>query len=327
MEVTNSDMKSNEYMFTSLMVLATAVLAGCGSTGGLLERAGIASPSDVRMVVFQRAGYGHLPMNLTFPMRGQPAATSDAAQVKAFYEAINNPDGKAWTRDSRNNRLAFVTQDGQVIMFGFGGGRPVKDQGPDITAEHSSSKLMTAMLRLAHGKRQSVTIPGAQVLRIRLNIGRQITAGSTQFANAEALWRDLISCYSPLNLKGNLRCSMEEVRRHVRQAPQYLEVTLPKPAEFKAIVGPTSSTWPPSRYDTKSMFEDISYDHVYVLDVPVLSPSMNRLVRFAFVDNKTGDCLITDPVDPRKLTKKARGRQPAVYGPDLFAELVSMIQR
>ncbi len=78
------------------------------------------------------------------------------------------------------------------------------------------------------------------------------------------------------------------------------------------------------------MAEDITYDCVYALAVPLAggySGNLNRLVRFAFADSKTGNCLLADPVDPRKLIKGPHGRQPVAYGPDLFAETVSAVQR
>lgn len=326
-------MKRYSHELTGLMVAAAAVLsalAGCGASGGLLQRAGIADPSDVRMVVFQGAGYGHLPMNPTYPLRGTPASTTDAAQIKAFYDAVNNPDGKAWTRQARNNRLAFVTKSGRVIMFGFGGGRPVKGQGPDITAKHSSAALMTAMLGVARAKRQPAVLPKAQISSIRLNSGKQLTPADPQFAKSEALWLQLIGCYSPLNLKGNTRCSSQDLQASLRRAPQCLEVTLSKPARFEAIILPANATWPPDYYDSNGASQTIQYDRAYALDVPIpnraMFPNVSRLVRFAFVDSKTNDCLITDPIDPRRVAKKAHGRQPAVYGPDLFGEAVSAVR-
>jgi len=321
-------MKRYWYELTGLMVAATAVLsalAGRGASGGLLQRAGIADPSDVRMVVFQGAGYGHLPMNPAYPLRGTPAATTDAAQIKAFYDAVNNPDGKAWTRQARNNRLVFVTKRGRVIVFGFGGGRPVKGHGPDITAKHSSAALMTAMLSVARAKRQSAVLPRARISSIRLNNGKRLMPADPQFVKSEALWQQLISCYSPLNLKGNVRCSIQDLQGSLRQAPHYLEVTLSSPAKFEAIILPANATWPPDYYDRTGALNTIQYDRAYVLDVPIpnktMFPNVSRLVTSAFADSKTGKCLFADPIDTRKVVKKAHGRQTAVHGRDSFGEM------
>jgi hypothetical protein len=214
-------------------------------------------------------------------------------------------------------------------MFGFGGGRPIKGQGPDITAKHSSGELVTAMLALVRGKRQPMCVPGAGVSSIKVGNGKQITASSPQFPKAEALWKDLLACYSPLSLKGNVRCSLKDVQEQLGQTSQYLEANLARPADFKAVVVPPNTNWPPDYYDTSGAYETIKYDRVYALAVPLqggYSGNLTRLVRFAFVDSRTDGCLLTDPVDPRKQVREPSGRQPAVYGPDLFAEVVGAVR-
>lgn len=197
-----------------------------------------------------------------------------------------------------------------MIVFGFGGGRPVKGQGPDITARQSSAGLMTAMLGVARAEKQPDAVPRARISSIRLNNGKRLMP-DPQFAKSESLWQKLIGCYSPLSLKGNVRCSAQDLQANLRQSPHYIEVTLSKPARFEAIILPANATWPPDYYDSDGTLATIEYDRAYAMDVPIsnktMFPNVSRLVRFAFVDSKTGSGLFTIQSTPGRLLGRRVG--------------------
>ena len=70
-------------------------------------------------------------------------------------------------------------------------------------------------------------------------------------------------------------------------------------------------------YDTSARLERVRFDTITVFS------ESNGLVLFVFTDTQSHGCLFADPVNSLKLVKEAQGRNPPVYGPDLFDGVVS----
>ncbi len=306
-----------------MMVALTLSISGCAKKPGALsgtQPTGLVSASQVnaanaRLVIYQAAGYGHLPMSPLQPLRGVPKEITNQGDVQSIVDALNHPDGKAFTRMARNNRLAVVGQNGQVVMYGIGGST---NQGCDITALNSSSKLMPA-LRLATTRARIARLTLASPVK---NLSYHDAGGTTRSASAknQAL-QELLAYYSPLVLKGNRRCEASEIQKQAQHTPRFLTVKLAKPDAFDAIVMTKDSEWPPKLYDTNARLERVRFDTITIFS------EGNGLSRFAFTDTQSGECLFTDPVNSLRLVKEAQGRNPPVYGPDLFEEVVSTLTK
>lgn len=130
---------------------------------------------------------------------------------------------------------------------------------------------------------------------------------------------ELLSHYSPLALKGNRRCRTDELRRHSREVPHFIAVRLKRPDTFEAVVASRNQEWPPNVYDSSTRLEQVKFDTITVFH------EGHGLARFVFTDTQTNECLFSDPVGSLRLVKEAQGRNPPVFGPDLFDELVSQI--
>jgi hypothetical protein len=287
----------------------TVLLALAFVTTGCAKRPGVAG---VRMVVYQRAGLGHLPMPWK-PLRGQPWEIISRGDVQAITDALNHPDGKAFTRMGRNDRLAIVGQDGRVTIYGITSPDPIVG-GCDITPHQSSRKLVTAL---------PAALARARVVKLALaspvqSLSYHDAGGTTRQApaNSRAL-QELLGHYSPLALKGNVRCDLNFVQDYSRRVLTYFEVKLSKPSTFEAVIVPKDMAWPPEVRDTSARLEKVEFDIVRVFH------EARGSVRFVFIDSRSGNCLFTDPVNSLRLVKKAQGRTPPVYGPDLFDELAS----
>lgn len=305
-----------------LMMALTLLTAGCGKRAGntqfngLLTSANSINTTGVQMVVYQVAGHGHLPMPQQQPLRGLPREITRKDDVQVIVDALNKPDGKAFTRMARNNRLALVGQNGQVVMYGIGGS---VIQGCDVTAHKSSTKLPSA-LRMATARAQIVTLaPTSSVQSIKEGSRRQFA--SIAVAKSQTLLKELFACYSPLALKGNRHCEARDVQNHAQRVPGFLTVKLAKPDAIDAIVSTEDTEWPPETYDTSARLEHVKFDTITVFHED------NGRVRFVFTDSKGNDCLFTDPVNSLKLVKEAQGHNPPVYGPDLFNEVISMLTK
>lgn len=301
-----------------IMLAFTLSISGCaknsGSSGALptgLMSANQVNKANVRMVVYQIAGYGHLPMSPLQPLRGVPKEITSQGDIQSIVDALNQPTGKAFTRMARNNRLAVVGQNGQVVMYGIAG---YTNQGCDITAQDSSSKLMPA-LRAATTRAQVVKLTLASPVQ---SVSYHDAGGTTRSVSVgnQAL-QELLGQYSPLVLKGNRRCKMGEMRQLIQHTPRFLTIKLTKPDAFEAIVGAKDSEWPPNVYDTNSRLERVNFDAITIFS------EGNGLARFVFTDTRSNECLFTDSIGALKLVKEAQGRKPPVYGPDLFDEVVS----
>ena len=253
------------------MMLALAFLccvcAGCarrsGGTrsDGLPQDTGLAGQSDVRMVVYQAAGFGHLPMPPQMSLRGRPRQTTAQKGVAAIFDAVNQPDGKAQTREARNNRLAFVARDGSVAVFGIT--VPTTVYGSDITAEHSSKTLGTA-LKAAMARASIVELaPVSPVQSVSYHDGSGSSPLATGVKNPAPL-RELLACYSPLALKGNRPCKAVEVRKQAQRTPRFLTIKLAKPDALDAIVEAKDTDWPPKVCDTSARLEKLEFDTITV---------------------------------------------------------------
>lgn len=305
-----------------VMVVALAVsISGCGEKPDALSAtqptelvsANQVNAKDARLVIYQVAGYGHLPMSPLQPLRGVPREITNQSDVQSIVDALNHPDGKAFTRMARNNRLAVVGQNGQVVMYGIGS---YTNQGCDITAQDSSSKLMPA-LRVATTRARIARPTLASPAK---SLSYHDTGGPTRsaYGNNQAL-QELLAHYSPLVLKGNRRCEASEIQTHARHTPRFLTVKLARSEAFDAIVMAKDSEWPPKLYDTSARLERVTFDTITIFS------EGSGLARFVFADARSGQCLFTDPVNSFRLLKQAQGRNPAVYGPDLFEEVVSTL--
>lgn len=306
----------------SIVMVITLSICGCGrnsvlSSGaqpsGLVTANQINMPG-VRMVIYQVAGYGHLPMSALQPLRGAPRAVTSQGDIRSIVDALNQPTGKAFTRMARNNRLAIVGQNGQVIMYGIGG---YTIQGCDITAQESSSKLMPAL-------RAAITRAGVTKLTLATPI-RSVsyhTAGAVKpVSPGHAALKELLGQYSPLALKGNRRCKAGDIRQLTQRSARFLTVELGRPDAFETVVVDKDVEWPPSIYAANAHLERVSFDTITILS------EGNGLVRFAFSDSRSNECLSSDPVRSLRLEREAQGRNPPVYGPDLFDEVVSHIKK
>jgi hypothetical protein len=122
-------------------------------------------------------------------------------------------------------------------------------------------------------------------------------------------------------LKGNRHCKADEIQQQKQKTPRYLLVKLTKPDAFDAIVAVKDSEWPPKVYDTNSRLERVSFDTITIFS------EGNGFARVVFTNTRSNECLFTDPIRSLRLLKEAQGRNPPVYGPDLFDEVVSEIKK
>ncbi len=289
-----------------IMMGLMLLTAGCGNRPN--------GAADIRMVVCQ-SGIGFLPMPPQTPLRWPPQQITAQTDIAAILDAVDHPDGKAFTRFARNTRLAFVRKNGQVVMYGIARGGLI---GCDIAPDKSSKKLSPALM---------AALTQAQIVKLTLaspikSLSYHDAGGATKSASTrnQAL-QELLGYYSPIVLKGNHRCKASEIQKQVKRTPRFLTVKLAKPDTFDAIVWTKESEWPPNLYDTNSRLEKIRFDTITIFS------ESNGLSRFVFTDTQSGECLFTDPVRSLKLVKEAIGRNPPVYGPDLFEEVVSTLTK
>ena len=281
----------------------TLLVVGCGS-----------GPHN-RLVVYQSADYVQLPMPSTMPLRGQPIRITAQSDVAAIFDAVNHPDGKAFSGFARNNRLALVGEDGRIVMYGITG-------NVDITRTESSTKLGPALAAALIRAQVVKLAPSSPILGLSYHdSGTDRPLPSTAIAKSKKPLLELLNCYSPLALKGNKHCGPSEVRDYAKRMPRFLTIKLAKRDSFGAIVATKEIQWPPDTYDTSSRLEQVTFDTITVFS------ESNGLTRFIFTDSKSNACLFTDPVNSLRLVKKAHGHNPRVYGPDLFNEVVSEMRK
>lgn len=306
-----------------IMPLAIALLtAGCAKKPGgsmqsssFVASAGLANVADIGMIVYQPAGFGHLPMPQRMPLRSKPMLITASPDITAIFNAVSQPDGKAQTREARNNRLAFIGRKGQIVMYGI---TTPTIYGCDIAREQSSEKLgpaLTTALKRAKVVKLTLTSPVQSVSYHNAGTVTRAVAVENQ-----AL-QELLGQYSPLVLKGNRRCIADEIQRQIQKTPRCLSVKLTKPDAFDAIVITEESEWPPKVYDANARLERVEFDTITIFS------EGNGLARFVFTDTRSNECLFTDPVRSLRLVKEAQGRNLPVYGPDLFDEVVSEIKK
>lgn len=307
----------------AVALFAALVVGGCGrkSNGGtqlagLVTTRGLANAGDIRMIVYQPAGFGPLPMPSQMPLRGEPLKITAPSDVMAIFDAVNVPSGHAETRQARNNRLALIGRTGEVVVFGI---TTPTIYGCDITREHASAKLGPALisaLKRAKIAKFALTSP-VQSATYRNGAGASCPIQVTN----RAMLYELLSHYSPLALKGNRRCRTDELRRHSRRVPHFITVRLARPDTFEAVVASRNQEWPPNVYDSSTRLEQVKFDTITVFH------EGNGLVRLVFTDTQTNECLFSDPVGSLRLLKAAQGRNPPVYGPDLFDQVVAEMKK
>jgi len=270
------------------------------------------------MVIYQ-SGTGFLPMPSQKPLYWPPQEIAAQSDVAAILDGVNHPDSKAFTRFARNNRLAFVRNNGQVVMYGIAPGGFL---GCDITRDESSKKLgpgLPAALARAQVVKFAPTSPILSVSYHDSGTDRQVP--SAAIARSKKLLLELLNCYSPLALKGNKHCGASEVRDYAKRMPRFLTIRLAKPDSFEAIVATKEIEWPPDTYDTSSRLEQVGFDTITAFS------ESNGLTRFIFADSKSNEYLFADPVNSLRPVKEAQGHNPRVYGPDLFDEVVSEMRK
>ncbi len=314
-------MKSKRVV-TIVMSIITILMLCCGCNripiagSGLLASNGVASPGQVKYVIYQNSTWT-TPQPQLFPLL-RPYKITDVTAIEAFYNALNNPSGGLLPMTASNSRLGFITKDGRVVIFAVGG------------AESESAKAdLSAPLKLAFAttKQQydTTTVPVGQVANLSYisKSGKPITLTSgNRFSDAERIWHQLLSTYNPLSLRGNVHFAPQELKRFLAWVPEYVEVKVKKPVGYKAIVVPQDldPKWPPRKGDNRSNLKALEYDTVYVTRLP---ETRSQYVRFIFSSSTTGDCLATDAVDPRAITGYNGKFGRATFGPDLFKEVVS----
>lgn len=294
------------------VIALTLLVAGCGRMSS--------NASDVRMVVYQSAGYGFLPMPSNMPLRGHPYLITARGDAQAIVDALNHPDRKGVSRMARNNRLAVVREDGTVMMYGVTAADTINPC--DITVDRSSRRLSMVLPAALTRALVAKLTPASPVKSVSYHAAggkKQLTPAA--IAKTQALLKELMKCYCPLALKGNRHCEARDVRNHAQRAPVFLTVRLAKPDAFDVIVATGTAGWPPAVYDTSGRLEQVHFE-----TITVFQEDKGR-VRFVFTDSKSSDCLFTDPVDSRRLVKQAQGHNPPVYGPDLFDEAVSSLTK
>lgn len=311
-------------MVTAVVPLYLAIVScsGCGkaSSGGLLADNGIVSPSQVQYIIYQGSTWT-TPQPQLFPLT-RPYRITDRTAIQAFYDAINHPAGGLRPKTAPNARVGFVAQDGRVIIFAVGG----SERG----CESCDANLAPAF-RLAFGspnQRQfdTTSIPAGTLVQLSYHSSSGVitlSPGAT-LAKAQKFWLQLLKTYNPLSLRGNVRCTRQELRRFLAWVPEYIEARVKKPVTYEAIVVPPDldPKWPPRRGDSRSRLEKLEYDTVYVARLP---KTRKQFVRFVFASKK-GDCLATDAVDPRAVAGYSGRLGQPVYGPDLFNEVASRIR-
>lgn len=306
-----------------VMSIITMLMLCCGCnrvpTGGagLLASNGITSPSQVQYVVYQNSTWT-TPQPQLSPLQ-RPYRVADVAVIEAFYNALNNPSGGLLPKTVSNSRLGFITKDGRVVIFAVGG------------AESESAKAdLSAALKLAFAttKQQeydTTTVPVGLVASLSYTGkgGKLVTLTSgSRFSDAEKVWRQLLSTYDPLSLRGNIHITSQELKRFLAWVPEYVEVKVKKPVSYKAIVVPPDldPKWPPKKGDNRSNLKTLEYDTVYVARLPEIR---SQYVRFVFSSSTTGDYLATDAIDPRAISGYTDKFGQAAFSPDLFEEVVS----
>lgn len=312
-------------MIVMSIITMSMLCCGCNRVptagAGLLVSNGVTSPRQVQYVVYQNSTWT-TPQPQLIPLQ-RPYRVADVAAIEAFYNALNNPSGGLLPKTASNSRLGFIMKDGRVVIFAVGG------------AESESAKAdLSAALKLAFAttKQQqydTTTVPVGQVVSLSYTgKGRKpitLTSGN-RFSYAERVWRELLSTYNPLSLRGNIHFTQQELRRFLAWVPEYVEVKVKKPVSYKAIVVPPDldPKWPPSKGDNRSNLKTLEYDTVYVARLP---ETRSQYVRFVFCSSAIGDCLATDAVDPRAITGYAGKFGQATFGPNLFDEVVYEIKK
>ena len=306
---------------SSLVIAVLLISLGGCSGGGLVQRNGIGGAGDVQYVVFQTTVWT-VPQPPLYPMM-PPTRIEDRADIKALYDAMNHPKGALKLAVEPNGRLAFVTHDGRVAMFAWGG---------DKTGCESCNANIGGLLGKAYTAskikpNETVTPPGA-LAQLTFHPGKQGKPVSlrpgVRLASTDTSWRRLLGTYAPLSLRGNVRSNQQELRQFLAWASTYLEARLDKPSSFEAIVVPPDldPKWPPPHGDDRARLEKVEYDTVYIARLP---GTRSEFVRFAFVSSRTGDCLLTDAVYPKVIVRHEGFR--GIYGPDLFNEVVSEMRK
>lgn len=255
-------------------------------------------------------------MPSTMSLRGKPYQITSLTDVRAIADALNHPDRKGVSRMARNNRLAVIHNDGTVVIYGITA--PSNVFGCDITTTSGSKKLGSALIA-ALNRARVVKLTLASPIR---NASYHDAGGTTHSVSVgnQAL-QELMGQYSPLVLKGNRRCKMGKMQQLVQHTPRFLTVKLTKPDTFEAIVMTKESEWPPKVYDTNARLERVKFDTITIFS------EGSGLTRFVFTDTQSNECLLADPVRSLRLVKEAQGRNPPVYGPDLFDEVVSGMKK
>lgn len=306
-------------MIIGLFGLVSCV--GCSNTPstGLLVSQGIPNPNQVQYVIYQTSTWT-TPQPQLFPLN-RPLMVTDRAGVAAFYDALNHPSGGLKPKTAPNARVGFVARSGRVVIFAVGGSyRGCVSCDADIA---TATRAAFASPGQRHFNATSVP-SGTLVSLVHYRQGGSAVTlkPGARFVRVEKTWRQLLGTYNPLNLRGNVHCSPQELRRFLAWVPEYVEAKVKKPITYDAIVVPPGlePNWPPLRGDKGSSLKTLEYDTVYVARLP---ETRKQFVRFVFSSSATGDCLATDAVDPRAIVNySAKSGQP-IFGPDLFNQVVS----
>ena len=227
-------------------------------------------------------------------------------------------------KTASNARLGFIAKNGRVVIFAVG--------GAEGGCESCRADLSTAFRIAANGKKRrmfdTTAIHSGELSQVDYHSskGRIALKPGAHLIRVEKAWRQLLSTYNPLSLRGNVHCTQQELKRFLAWVPEYVEVRVKKPVSYQAIVVPPDldPNWPPKRGDNRSNLKTLEYDTVYVARLP---ETRKQFVRFVFLSSRTGDCLATDAVDPRAIINYAGKFGQPTFGPDLFSRLVSDIKK
>ena len=238
------------------------------------------------------------------PLRFPPIKITDSAKIKAFYDAVRNAEQTKDNTSTRSDRLAFIAQDSRVVVFGVSralAGSPVL-----ITSTLSSAALSELLLQSSRGSSTPMRPEGLQLTRITYSDGnkdRSLTMSSSKWAATSRMCRELMSHFSPIALKGNLRYTRDDIAAfyYTGGLPNSLEMRLMDSVSVGAVVLPDyldwlsyrseakERSWPPATFDSNGKLETITFDIVKVY-------LENGAVRFALLDSGNKKGLFSDPV-------------------------------
>lgn len=304
------------------MVFALALCIGCGRTpgAGLLTNQGIPDANQVQYVIYQTSTWT-TPQPQLFPLN-RPLLVTDRTAIEAFYDALNHPAGGLKPKTAPNARVGFVAKNGRVVIFAVGGSQ----RGCESCDANLAPVTRAAFASPKQRQYNTTAVPSGALSQLSYHTSSVVTLKpGAHLIRVEKAWRQLLSTYNPLSLRGNVHCTQQELKRFLAWVPEYVEVRVKKPVTYQAIVVPPDldPNWPPKRGDNRSNLKTLEYDTVYVARLP---ETRKQFVRFVFLSSRTGDCLATDAVDPRAIINYAGKFGQPTFGSDLFSRLVSDIK-